>query len=247
MVTGRNKRALEDHFDRAAELEDMLQEQGRYDLLESVRESTRLAHMHYVRQSHLRGLGDAVLSASAFVGDEAFAVLLGDDLIDQRDPILPTMIEVHKKFGGSVLALIEVPKSDISLYGAAAISPIAPTPGFEGVVRITGLVEKPAVESAPSNYAVIGRYLLTPDIFEVLQQTKPGSGGEIQLTDAIHELTQRSDMGGPVHGVIFKGRRYDTGDKLGYLQAVVRLAVEREDLGPAFETWLKKFVQELGK
>ena len=140
-----------------------------------------------------------------------------------------------------------MPKSDISLYGAAAISPIAPTPGFEGVVRITGLVEKPAVESAPSNYAVIGRYLLTPDIFEVLQQTKPGSGGEIQLTDAIHELTQRSDMGGPGHGVIFKGRRYDTGDTLGYRQAVVRLAVEREDLGPAFETWLKKFVQELGK
>lgn len=247
MVTGRNKRALEDHFDRAAELEDMLQEQGRYDLLDSVRESTRLAHMHYVRQSHLRGLGDAVLSASAFVGNEPFAVLLGDDLIDHRDPILPTMIAVHKKFGGSVLALMEVPKSDISHYGAAAITPIVPTPGFESVVRITDLVEKPEADLAPSNYAVLGRYLLTPEIFDVLQETKPGSGGEIQLTDAIQVLTQRSDNGGPVYGVIFKGRRYDTGDKLGYLQAVVRLAVEREDLGPEFKTWLKKFVEEQSK
>jgi len=245
MVTGRNKRALEDHFDRATELEDMLEGKGRLDLLASVRESTDMAHMHYVRQTQPRGLGDAVLTASAFVGDEAFAVLLGDDLIDKRDPILPTMIAVHKKYGGSVLALMEVPKKDISLYGAAAVAPIDPTPGFESVVRITGLVEKPPVESAPSNYAVIGRYLLTPEIFDVLRDTQPGRGGEIQLTDAIQVLTQRSDNGGPVHGVIFKGRRYDTGDKLGYLQAVVRLAVEREDLGPAFGAWLKKFVQEL--
>ena len=244
MVTGRNKRALEDHFDRAAELEDILEKNGRTDLLEAVRKSTEMAHMHYVRQANPRGLGDAVLTAAAFVGDEAFAVLLGDDLIDQRDPILPTMIAVHRKYGGSVLALMEVPKKDISLYGAAAIAPIDPTPGFENVVRITDLVEKPPVESAPSNYAVLGRYLLTPEIFEVLRATKPGRGGEIQLTDAIQELTHRSDNGGPVHGVIFSGRRYDTGDKLGYLQAVVRLAAEREDLGVAFGTWLKKFVQE---
>lgn len=244
MVTGRNKRALEDHFDRAIELEDMLEKKGRFDLLATVRESTELARIHYVRQAHLRGLGDAVLTASAFVGDEPFAVLLGDDLIDPRDPILPGMIAAHKHFGGSVLALIEVPKSEISLYGSAAIAPINPTPGFENVVRITGVVEKPAAENAPSNFALIGRYLLTPEIFAVLQETKPGRGGEIQLTDAIQVLTQRTDKGGPVHGVIFKGRRYDTGDKLGYLQAVVRLAVERDDLGPAFGAWLKKFVQE---
>lgn len=247
MVTGRNKRALEDHFDRATELEDMLEKKGRFDLLAAVRASTEIARIHYVRQAHLRGLGDAVLTASAFVGDEPFAVLLGDDLIDPRDPILPRMVAAHKHFGGSVLALIEVPKSEISLYGAAAIAPIAPTPGFESVVRITGVVEKPDAESAPSNFALIGRYLLTPEIFDVLQETKPGRGGEIQLTDAIQVLTQRSDKGGPVHGVIFKGRRYDTGDKLGYLQAVVRLAVEREDLGPAFGTWLKRFVQEFSK
>lgn len=247
MVTGRNKRALEDHFDRAAELEDMLEKKGRFDLLATVRESTEIARIHYVRQAHLRGLGDAVLTASAFVGEESFAVLLGDDLIDPRDPILPAMIAAHKRFGGSVLALIEVPKSEISLYGSAAIAPITPTPGFENVVRITGVVEKPAAENAPSNFALIGRYLLTPEIFTVLQETKPGRGGEIQLTDAIQVLTQRSENGGPVHGVIFKGRRYDTGDKLGYLQAVVRLAVEREDLGPEFGAWLKKFVQELSK
>ena len=247
MVTGRNKRALEDHFDRATELEDMLEKEGRLDLLAAVRESTEMAQMHYVRQAYPRGLGDAVLTAAPFVGDEAFAVLLGDDLIDKRDPILPTMIAVHEKLGGSVLALMEVPSNEISLYGAAAIAPMEPTQGFESVVRITGLVEKPAAGAAPSNYAVLGRYLLTPSIFDVLRATKPGSGGEIQLTDAIHELTQRSENGGPVHGVIFKGRRYDTGDKLGYLQAVVRLAVEREDLGPAFGAWLKTFVQELSK
>lgn len=245
MVTGRNKRALEDHFDRAAELEDMLEKKGHLDLLASVRQSTEMANMHYVRQAHPHGLGDAVLTASAFVGDEPFAVLLGDDLIDPRDPILPSMIAAHQHFGGTILALMEVPMDEISLYGAAAITPIPPIPGFENVVRITGVVEKPSTENAPSKFALIGRYLLTPEIFQVLQKTKPGRGGEIQLTDAIQELTQRADNGGPVHGVIFKGRRYDTGDKLGYLQAVVRLAVEREDLGPDFRTWLEKFVHDL--
>jgi UTP--glucose-1-phosphate uridylyltransferase len=245
MVTGRNKRALEDHFDRANELEALLESKGSTDLLKSVRESTELARMHYVRQANPRGLGDAVLSTAPFIGNESFAVLLGDDLIDYRDPILPRMIAVHHRFGGCVIALMEVPESEISLYGAASIAPIDSADEFPEVVRITGLVEKPSVESAPSNFAVIGRYLLTPEIFEVLRGTQPGRGGEIQLTDAIAELTQRSDRGGPVHGVIFRGRRYDTGDKLGYLQATVRMAVEREDLGPEFRTWLEKFVKEL--
>jgi UTP--glucose-1-phosphate uridylyltransferase len=245
MVTGRNKRALEDHFDRANELEALLESKGNFELLESVRKSTELAHMHYVRQANPRGLGDAVLTAASFVGNEAFAVLLGDDLIDERDPILPTMIKVHQKFGGSVLALMEVPPEKISLYGAAEIAAISPSVGFEEVVQITGLVEKPAPDKAPSNYAVLGRYLLTPEIFDVLRETKPGRGNEIQLTDAIAELTKRSDNGGPVHGVIFKGRRYDTGDKLGYLQATIRLASEREDLGPEFRAWLHSFVKVL--
>lgn len=246
MVTGRNKRALEDHFDRANELEALLESKGNIELLETVRKSTELARMHYVRQANPRGLGDAVLTAASFVGDSAFAVLLGDDLIDERDPILPSMIKAHEKFGGSVLALMEVSPEQISLYGAAEIATISPSVGFEDVVRITGLVEKPASDKAPSNYAVLGRYLLTPEIFDVLRETKPGRGNEIQLTDAIAELTKRSNNGGPVHGVVFKGRRYDTGDKLGYLQATVRLASEREDLGPEFRDWLHSFVKTLG-
>ncbi|MDP1711689.1 MAG: UTP--glucose-1-phosphate uridylyltransferase GalU [Candidatus Nanopelagicaceae bacterium] len=245
MITGRNKRALEDHFDRATELETLLEEKGNFALLDSVRESTELAHMHYVRQAHLRGLGDAVLTAEIFVGDEPFVVLLGDDLIDERDPILPAMIKVYEQFGGCVLALMEVSREEISQYGAAAIAPIDPSVGFDGVVLVTGLVEKPALEDAPSNYAVLGRYLLTPEIFSILRVTKPGRGNEVQLTDAIQVLTQRTDNGGPVHGVIFKGRRYDTGDKMGYLQATVRLAAEREDLGPKFRVWLKDFAKGL--
>ena len=245
MVTGRNKRALEDHFDRASELEALLESKGSVELLQSVRESTELARMHYVRQANPRGLGDAVLTTASFIGNEPFVVLLGDDLIDKRDPILPKMIAVHQRFGGCVLALMEVPAADISLYGAASILPIEATDGFDDVVRITGLVEKPSADMAPSNFAVIGRYLLTPEIFDVLRGTQPGRGGEIQLTDAIAELTGRSSNGGPVHGVIFKGRRYDTGDKLGYLQATIRLAAEREDLGPALRAWLKEFVRDL--
>jgi UTP--glucose-1-phosphate uridylyltransferase len=245
MVTGRNKRALEDHFDRASELEALLESKGSAELLQSVQESTELARMHYVRQANPRGLGDAVLTTASFIGNEPFVVLLGDDLIDKRDPILPKMIAVHQRFGGCVLALMEVPAADISLYGAASILPIEATDGFDDVVRITGLVEKPSAGMAPSNFAVIGRYLLTPEIFNVLRGTQPGRGGEIQLTDAIAELTKRSNNGGPVHGVIFKGRRYDTGDKLGYLQATIRLAAEREDLGPALRAWLKEFVSEL--
>ena len=245
VVTGRNKRALEDHFDRASELEALLKKSGKLDLLKSVQQSTDLARMHYIRQTDPRGLGDAVLTAATFVGNEPFIVLLGDDLIDERDPILPTLIAVHEKFGGSVLALMEVPESEISLYGAAAVAPLEEGTDFENVLRITGLVEKPTRGSAPSNFAIIGRYLLTPEIFSILRDTPPGRGGEIQLTDAISQLVDRSDNGGPVHGVVFKGRRYDTGDKIGYLQATVRLAVEREDLGPAFSAWLKNFVENL--
>jgi len=245
MVTGRNKRALEDHFDRATELEALLEEKGNLELLATVRESTKLANMHYARQAFPRGLGDAVLTAAGFVGKDSFAVLLGDDLIDARNPILPTMIAVHEKFGGTVLALMEVSPEKISSYGAAAVAPIAHGSGFDNVMRITGLVEKPAKESAPSNYAVLGRYLLTSEIFDVLRVTKPGKSGEVQLTDAIAELTSREEKGGPVHGVIFNGLRYDTGDKLGYLQATIRLASERSDLGPDLRKWLREFIKGL--
>jgi UTP--glucose-1-phosphate uridylyltransferase len=174
--------------------------------------------------------------------------MLGDDLIDPRDPLLSTMIAAQRELGGSVVALIEVDPSDIHLYGCAAIKP-AEWHGAAGVdheiVRVTDLVEKPEADQAPSNYAVIGRYVLDPAVFEVLHETEPGRGGEIQLTDALRVLAQRTPgRGGPVHGVVFKGRRYDTGDKGDYLRAIVRLACERDDLGPQFRAWLREFLDE---
>ena len=233
-VTGRNKRALEDHFDRNLELEEVLAEKGDEARLRLVERSSDLARIHYVRQGQPLGLGHAVLMSRHHVGSEPFAVLLGDDLIDPRDPILPRMIDVRERLGGSVLCLMEVPREQISLYGCAAVE----ATGEPGVVRVTDLVEKPAVESAPSSLAVIGRYVLDPAIFEILADTPPGRGGEIQLTDALQRLCHPGVPGGGVHGVLFTGRRYDTGDRLSYLQAVIQLALEREDLGGPLRTWL---------
>ena len=238
MVTGRNKSPLEDHFDRHYELEDKLEgDAGKQALLERVREPTDLATIHYVRQKDPRGLGHAVLCAAQHVGDEPFAVLLGDDLIDERDPLLPHMIDVQARLGGCVLALIEVPADQISLYGCAAVEATE----TDDVFRVTGLVEKPAAEDAPSNYALIGRYVLDHRVFDALRKTSPGRGGEIQLTDAIQALTDRDGEGGPVHAVVFRGRRYDTGDKSDYLRSIVQLACDRSDLGPAFRAWLAEF------
>jgi UTP--glucose-1-phosphate uridylyltransferase len=182
-----------------------------------------------------------VLCAAGHVGDEPFAVLLGDDLIDERDVLLTRMIDVQQQLGGCVVALLEVPADQIGLYGCAAVSPT----GEDDVVRITGVVEKPPPEEAPSNLAIIGRYVLAPEIFDVLRRTPPGRGGEIQLTDAIEGLTGSADSGGPVHGVVFRGRRYDTGDKADYLKAVVQLGCDRADLGPEFRAWLADFVAGL--
>jgi UTP--glucose-1-phosphate uridylyltransferase len=242
-VTGRTKRALEDHFDENPELEAALDGKDKTKLLEAVRHPAGLAKVHYVRQGVPKGLGDAVLHGKAHVGNNPFAVLLGDDLIDNRDYILPRMIEVQKKYGGSVVLLMEVPESEISLYGCAQVQETKES----DVVKITDLVEKPEIKNAPSRYAVIGRYVFSPKVFEVLENTKPGKGGEVQLTDAMTTLAKEvsHNDGGGMHGVIFKGRRYDTGDKLAYLQAVVQLAVEREDLGPEFKNWLKKFTTTL--
>lgn len=240
MVTGRNKRALEDHFDRAYELEELLVRKGDEQRLARVRESVELANMHYVRQGDPKGLGHAVSVAEQHVAGQPFAVLLGDDLIDPRDPLLSRMIEVQQRLGGSVVALMEVDPSQIHLYGCAAVK----ADGLdEDVFQVTDLVEKPEPGEAPSTYAVIGRYVLDPLVFEVLRETPPGRGGEIQLTDALRELTNReAEDGGQVHGVLFKGRRYDTGDRADYLRAIVRLAAEREDLGPEFRSWLREFV-----
>ena len=198
-----------------------------------------LLGMPYTRQGDPRGLGHAVLCAARHVGDEAFAVLLGDDLIDPRDPLLSRMLEVQQAHGGAVVALMEVPSETIHLYGCAAAEPT----GEDDVVLVRDLVEKPSAAEAPSNLAIIGRYVLPSRIFDVLRETAPGKGGEIQLTDALRTLAASSEEE-PVHGVVFRGRRYDTGDRLDYLKTVVRLAADREDLGPEFRAWLQEFVTE---
>ncbi|MFB7558281.1 UTP--glucose-1-phosphate uridylyltransferase GalU [Streptomyces brevispora] len=238
MITGRNKRALEDHFDRNYELESALTRKGDDERLVRVQESSDLATMHYVRQGDPRGLGHAVLCAEPHVGDEPFAVLLGDDLIDPRDPLLARMTEIQEREGGSVVALMEVAPELIHQYGCAAVEATSQS----DVVRVTGLVEKPEPGDAPSSLAVIGRYVLDPAVFAVLRETEPGLGGEIQLTDALQQLAVDEKLGGPVHGVVFRGRRYDTGDRGDYLRAIVRLACEREDLGPDFRDWLRGYV-----
>lgn len=241
MVTGRNKSPLEDHFDRHYELEDKLEgDEAKRELLDRVREPTDLATIHYVRQKDPRGLGHAVLCAAQHVGDESFAVLLGDDLIDERDGLLKQMLDVQRRYGGSVIALMQVPAEQIRMYGCASVEPTSET----DVLRVTGMVEKPAPEDAPSDLAMIGRYVLAPEIFDILRATPPGRGGEIQLTDAIEALTHRETDGGPVHGVVFRGRRYDTGDKADYLRAIVQLACDRVDLGPEFRAWLAEFAHE---
>ena len=228
MITGRNKRALEDHFDRVPVLEQQLAEQGKDALLASVVATNEMGgDLHYVRQGDPKGLGHAVLRAKRHVGDEAFAVLLGDDLIDEKEDLLSRMVEV--------------PRGAISAYGAAAIEAVE---GEDGFVKITGLVEKPAADEAPSNYAVIGRYVLSPKVFEVLENTAPGRGGEIQLTDALQTLAQGEGEGEGVYGVVFSGRRFDTGDKLSYLKANVILAAERPEFGDDLRAWLKDFVAE---
>jgi len=241
MVTGRNKNALENHFDRMTELEAMLERKGDQTRLAKVRESNELADIHYVRQGDPRGLGHAVLRARMHVGDEPFAVLLGDDIIDARDPLLTRMLEEQVKRGASIVALLEVDPAQIHMYGAAAVE-LTDDPD---VVRITGLVEKPSAEDAPSNLAIIGRYVLRPEIFDILEHTAPGKGNEIQLTDALQEMAVNPESTGGVYGLIFRGRRYDTGDRLDYIKAIVQLAVEREDLGADLKPWLHDFVATL--
>ncbi|MBA2417220.1 MAG: UTP--glucose-1-phosphate uridylyltransferase GalU [Geodermatophilaceae bacterium] len=235
MVTGRGKEAIADHFDRQPELEAALEKKGDIARLSAVRHASELGAMHFVRQGEARGLGHAVLQAASYVGHETFAVLLGDDLIDSRDRLLERMLDVQQHRGGSVVALLEVPRQEISKYGCASVRETEE----EDVWAVTDLVEKPDPDVAPSTLAVIGRYVLSPSIFDALRETPPGSGGEIQLTDGIRALVGRGE---PVHGVVFRGRRYDTGDRLDYLKAVVRLAVDREDIGPEFRNWLNGFV-----
>lgn len=238
-ITGRNKAALEDHFDRHWELERALENKGDTERLARVQKSSRLGAVHFVRQGEPLGLGHAVLSAKTHVGQHPFAVLLGDDILDSKSHLLSKMLDVQEQHGGSVVALMEVPSDQISLYGAAAIENI---PGENDIVRVTGLVEKPEASNAPSNMAVIGRYVLHPSVFTVLEKTTPGRGGEIQLTDALQKLAISEEPGGGVLGVIFRGERFDTGDRLDYLKAVVRLGVRHHHIGEEFTSWLREWV-----
>jgi UTP--glucose-1-phosphate uridylyltransferase len=238
IITGRGKSAIEDHFDAAPEIEDALERKGDKHRLSRIRRSTDLARMHYTRQREARGLGDAVSYAEAFVGDESFAVLLGDDIIDERDVLLAKMLDVQAETGGIVVGLIEVEGRFISLYGS--IKPAGEL--VDGVIAVETLIEKPKPEEALSNLAVIGRYVLPPGIFDALRRTELGARGELELTDAMRVLGQD---GVPIHGVVFSGRRYDTGDRQDYLRAVVRLACEHPELGADFSGWLTEFVRTL--
>ncbi|WP_194411028.1 UTP--glucose-1-phosphate uridylyltransferase GalU [Microbacterium cremeum] len=240
VIIGRNKNAISNHFDSVPELEEKLKDKGDDDRLRRVVASSDLADIHFVRQGEPKGLGHAVLRARAHVGDSSFAVMLGDDLIDERDELLTTMIAEHERTGAAVVALMEVDPDHIHMYGVASVDGAA----HDGIVSVTGLVEKPKKEDAPSNLAIIGRYVLSPDVFDILERTEPGKGGEIQLTDALQELA--TDPDGPgVRGVIFRGRRYDTGDRVDYIKAIVQLATDRDDLGPELRPWFKEFAAKL--
>jgi len=234
IVTGRGQRAIEDHFDRNLELERFLEDKQKFDELKRIRQISDMAEVHYIRQKEALGLGHAVSVAQAHVGDEPFVVMLGDDLIHPSEPLLGEMLRAHDTFGRSVIAAMEVSKQEISMYGS-----IQPEPFEEDLVRILSIIEKPSPEEAPSNLAVIGRYVLTPEIFDALRRTTPGRGGEIQLTDAINLLAQEQ----AVYAYRFEGRRFDVGNPFDYLKATVELGAERDDLGPEFRAWLAQYVQ----
>ncbi|MGH2675590.1 MAG: UTP--glucose-1-phosphate uridylyltransferase GalU [Actinomycetota bacterium] len=234
IVTGRGKRTLEDHFDRSFELEHYLETSGKHDELKEVREISEMASIHYIRQRDPAGLGDAVAHAEHHVGGEPFAVLLGDDIVATGDPLLERLISVYERYGRSVLAVQEVRREDIRLYGA-----IQPEWVEDDLARVVDIVEKPAPEEAPSNLAAIGRYILTPEIFDAIRETPPDAGGEVQLTDALRLLAREQ----AVYAYRFEFGRYDIGKKLDYLRATVELAVEREDLGPGFRAFLADLVQ----
>ena len=235
IVTGRGKTAIEDHFDVSFELEHLLELRGKNETLEAVRAISDMIDVAYVRQKEALGLGHAVLCAKELVGPEPFAVVLSDDVIDAPVPCLRQLMAVYKFYGTSVLALMEVPREQIGAYGVVAAEP-RPHEGMDGqVFRIHDLVEKPRPDSAPSNLAIIGRYILTPEIFASIEATPPGRNNEIQLTDALKHLLKNR----PIYGVKFRGKRFDAGDKLGFLQATVEFALKRPDLGDAFRAYLE--------
>jgi UTP--glucose-1-phosphate uridylyltransferase len=235
IVTGRGKTAIEDHFDVSFELEYLLESRQKKDLLSIVRGISDMINVSYVRQREALGLGHAVLRAWELVGDEAFAVVLADDVIEAETPCLRQLLDVHEFFSAPVVAVMEVPPERISAYGAIDAEPVSHNGSRDRLYRVRDLVEKPKPEAAPSNLAIIGRYVLIPEIFESLQALQPGSGGELQLTDALKHLLRKR----PLYAYRFEGTRYDAGDKLGFLKATVEFALRRNDLGEQFRQYLQ--------
>jgi UTP--glucose-1-phosphate uridylyltransferase len=239
LITGRGKTSMVDHFDRRPDLEKRLREKGDDERLAAIVRPSELAEIYTCRQAEPLGLGHAVSYAESHVGREPFVVLLGDEFTDEDEPLLPSMLDLQAQTGGIVLAFIEVEPDQVDRYGIASVDATDLKAEAGEVVKVTGLVEKPSPGEAPSNLAVVGRYVLPATTFDAIRRIGPGSGGEIQLTDAMALLLEE---GTPVHGIVYRGMRYDTGMPLGYLQAVVQLACKRTDLGPAFSQWLSSFV-----
>ncbi len=237
IIIGRNKNSIQDHFDKSVELELELESKGKTELLEEVRRISNMVQIHYVRQIEPKGLGHAVLCAKSFIGNEPFAVLLGDDIVYSEKPCLQQMIETYDEYKTSILGVQEVAESEVNKYGIVDGKFIE-----DRVYKVKDLVEKPAVEDAPSNIAILGRYIINPAIFEILENTKPGKGGEIQLTDALKELARKEAM----YAYVFEGRRYDVGDKQGFLEATVEYALRNPELKDDFLTYLEKIIAERG-
>lgn len=235
IITGRNKRAIEDHFDKSVELELELKSKGKDELLNQIQNISNLVDIHYIRQKEAKGLGHAIHCARGFVGNEPFAVLLGDDIVDAGMPCLGQLIDAYSQYKTTILGVQEVAREEVNKYGIVAHRYIE-----ERIYKVKDLVEKPGVEEAPSNLAILGRYIITPRIFDILENTKPGAGGEIQLTDALRELLKEEVM----YAYNFEGRRYDVGSKLGFLQATVEFALKREDLSKEFKKYLIDLLRE---
>lgn len=235
IVTGRGKRAIEDHFDKSYELEDILNRKGEKHLLELVQDISNLVNIYYIRQKEPRGLGHAIYCTKTFIGDEPFAVLLGDDIVDSEVPCLKQMLEVYEKYDTSVVGVQKVPKEDVSKYGIVDCIEVE-----ERVYKISDMVEKPDKDNAPSDIAILGRYIISPKIFEYLENAEPGKGGEIQLTDALRSLLKDEEM----YAYNFIGKRYDVGNKLGFLEANVEFALKREDLREDFSRYLKQLTNK---
>lgn len=233
IITGRNKRAIEDHFDRSIELELELEKKNEKELLSLVRDISNMVNIHYVRQKEPKGLGHAINCARSFVGNEPFAVILGDDVVDSEKPCLKQLIEVFNEYQTTILGVQPVATEDVNKYGIVDGMFIE-----DGVYKVKNLVEKPSLEEAPSNVAILGRYIITPEIFDILDQTKPGAGGEIQLTDALKVLAQKQAM----YAYNFKGKRYDVGNKLGFLEATVEFALKRDGIREEFLNYLIKII-----